>query len=108
MGWSGGRPGLPGGMRSPFQSVRRVSIVERVRVAASSGAYGMPIWPRRSGSADPSPRRIRPGAISSRALIVMAMSTGWRVNGFSAPSPTPISSTREATALAYVTASRSK
>ena len=51
-------------------------MVLTVRVAASSGAYGIPIWPSRSGSAEPRPRRIRPGAISSRALTVIAMSTG--------------------------------
>ena len=43
---------------------------------------------------------MRDGAISSRELTVIAMSTGCRVNGLSAPRPIPISSTCEATALA--------
>src|SRR4051812_45326313 len=38
----------------------------------------------------------------------MAMRTGWRVNGLSAPRPIFISATCAATAVAYVTASRSK
>ena len=63
-------------MRSPFHSVWSVSIASLDFVTASSGAYGIPIWPSRSGSADPSPRRMRSGAISSSALIVIAMSTG--------------------------------
>src|SRR3954470_352242 len=95
-------------MRSPFQRVRSVSIVALTRSAASSGAYGTPICPRRSGSAEPRPRRMRSGAISSSELMVIAMSTGWRVNGLSAPRPTLSSATWDATPVAYVTASRSK
>jgi len=51
---------------------------------------------------------MRSGAISSSAEIVIAMSTGCRVYGLSAPRPTLMPSTRDATAVAYVTASRSK
>jgi len=36
-GWSGGRPGFPGGSRSPAHSRWSVSMVAVVRVAASSG-----------------------------------------------------------------------
>src|SRR5713226_7453980 len=51
---------------------------------------------------------MRSGAISSSALMVIAMSTGWRVYGLSAPRPTLMPSTCDATAVLYVTASRSK
>jgi hypothetical protein len=46
------------------------------RRTPSSGVYGMPICPRRRGSAVPSAQRIRPGAMSSRALTVMASTMG--------------------------------
>jgi hypothetical protein len=68
----------------------------------------MPIWASRSGRALPSPRITRPGAMSSMALTVMARRTGWRVKGLSAPIATRMSSTWEAMADAYVTASGSK
>lgn len=57
----------------------------------------MPIWAKRSGSAVPKARVSRPGAMSSRALRVIAVNTGCLVFGFSAPSPIRISGTRDAT-----------
>jgi hypothetical protein len=67
---------------------------------ASSGSYRMPIWASRSGSADPSATVIRPGARSSSALTVIAVSAAGRAYVLSAPSETRMSGTAAATAVA--------
>ena len=54
----------------------------------------------RNGSPVPMPSMIRPGAISSIALTVIASTTGCRVSGFSAPIATLISGTCAAIAAA--------
>ncbi|HEY8819126.1 MAG TPA: hypothetical protein VIM25_09945 [Candidatus Limnocylindrales bacterium] len=116
MGWIGGSPGVAEGRRSPAHSARIWSIAFETPSTAASGSYGMPICLRRSGSPVPRPITNRPGRISSSADPVIARTTGWRVNGLSAPSATrkPASSPSSsvaiacAMAVAKVTPSRSK
>ncbi len=96
------------GSRSPRHSARSCPSCVSAAAIASSGSYGMPIWASRSGSAEPSATVIRPGARSSSALTVIAVSATGRAYVLSAPSATRMSGTAAAMAVAYVTASRSK
>jgi hypothetical protein len=75
-------------------------MASEITSTALVGSYGMPICPSRSGSALPRPIRMRPGAISSSELAVIASSTRLRVKGFTAPIATWMSSTWLATAEA--------
>ena len=72
----------------------------RTASIATPGSYGICIWASRSGSAEPSATVIRPGARSSSALTVIAVSAVGRAYVDKAPSATPRSGTDAATAVA--------
>jgi hypothetical protein len=93
--------------RSPASAPRTIAVASRTAVIGAVNGMPQRSWIH-TGLLAPRPRIARPPAISSSAAYSMAVTKGWRVNGFTTPTPTRTRPVAVATAPATANAPRSK